>query len=367
MVRTQTGVKKSEMLLTNNIQKTVFKISDFLQWQRNGDLQLSPSFQRRPVWSSDAKSYLVDTIVRGLPVPIIFLREKLDIERQSAVREVVDGQQRLRTLLSFIDPACLADYQPKRDAFQVRANHNKEIAGKDFASLNKDTKTRILTYEFSTHVLPTTLEDREVLQIFARMNSTGTKASHQELRNARYFGEFKTLCYSIAYEHLSLWRQWSIFTEEQIARMKEVELTSDLLMNMESGITGKSQARIDKHYMRHDAEYEYGPKLAEQFRRVMHAVDGLLSDKISKTVYRSEVHFFTLFAYLYDYMYGFGSKAMRPKRSPSTSTAVSLIKVSKNFETYQVPLEVADAVFRASADTGRRKERHKYMKKICGF
>ena len=90
-----------------NIAKTLYKVSDFLSWQRAGTLELSPNFQRRPVWQPSAKSYFVDTVARGLPVPIIFIREITDINSYEPKREIVDGQQRIRTLLSYIDHNCL--------------------------------------------------------------------------------------------------------------------------------------------------------------------------------------------------------------------------------------------------------------------
>jgi Protein of unknown function DUF262 len=95
-----------------NIQRTTFTVADFLSWMRNGELALSPSFQRRPVWQLNAKSYFIDTIVRGLPVPIIFLREIIDVRKTRAFKEVVDGQQRLRAVLSFIDPVIIHTANP---------------------------------------------------------------------------------------------------------------------------------------------------------------------------------------------------------------------------------------------------------------
>ena len=87
---------------TWQINKTVFKVSDFLSWQKAGNLDLTPPFQRRSVWKKGAKSYLIDTIIRGLPIPIIFIRDKQSDEFSlEPLREVVDGQQRLRTLISF--------------------------------------------------------------------------------------------------------------------------------------------------------------------------------------------------------------------------------------------------------------------------
>lgn len=71
---------------------TQFRVSDFLEWQRAGTLQLNPNFQRRHVWKKGAKSYLLDTIVRGLPIPIIFPRDlPADLKTFRAKRDVIDG------------------------------------------------------------------------------------------------------------------------------------------------------------------------------------------------------------------------------------------------------------------------------------
>ena len=59
------------------------------------------------------------------------------------------------------------------------------------------------------------------------MNSTGVKLNAQELRNAEFFGEFKEVCYELATEQLNRWRHWGIFSPDRIARMMEVELTSE--------------------------------------------------------------------------------------------------------------------------------------------
>ena len=58
-----------------SLQKTSFKVADFVSWQKSKALELSPRFQRRSVWKPGAKSYLIDTILRDFPVPIIFLRD----------------------------------------------------------------------------------------------------------------------------------------------------------------------------------------------------------------------------------------------------------------------------------------------------
>ena len=186
-----------------DISRTQYRVSDFISWQRSKTLVLSPSFQRRAVWKPGAKSYLIDTIARGLPIPIIFLRDqRSDLSSLEPKREVVDGQQRLRTLIAYIDPSLLDDYKPGVDDFQVDLIHNKQLGGRSFRQLPSRIQQSILDYQFSVHVLSSSVDDREVLSIFARMNSTGVKLNAQELRNAEFYGAFKTSIYRTAATHL---------------------------------------------------------------------------------------------------------------------------------------------------------------------
>ena len=345
------------------IARTNFRETDFLSWQRTGQLELSPAFQRRSVWSENQKSYLIDTVARGLPMPIVFIREKIDLKSRSSLREMVDGQQRIRTLLSFVDPSCLPDFDATRDAFTVKAVHNPEIAGKTFDRLSKAVQIQILAYEMSTHVLPLDFGDRDVLQVFARMNSTGLKLNQQELRNAEYAGTFKTTAYGLATEQLDRWREWKIFTEDQIARMKEVELVSDLLMNMVDGLQGKTQGRIDKYYKAHDDVWAGNGIASDRFRHTMDRMDHLVGTTFRKSAWRSEVNFFTLFAAVYDVMWGLGSK-LDSSKATSLRPVVGerIIDLGQRIRAGDVPATVLDAMQRASADLGRRRTRFNYVR-----
>jgi hypothetical protein len=283
--------------------KTVYTVSDFLSWQRAKSLVLSPNFQRRSVWSASAKSYFIDTIARGLHVPIIFLREQTDLRTLESIREVVDGQQGLRTIIAYIDYSLLSDYKAEWDAFEIRRLHNPELAGKPFDKLPADMKRRILNYELSVHVLPSDTDDREVLQIFARMNSTGMKLNHQELRNAAYYGAFKQFNYKLAYEYLYSWRKWKIFSEVEIARMVEVEETGELVLLIMNGIKNKSQNALTNTYGNYDDDFPAVEEVANRFRAVMDTIELTLGEKIKETVFSRKTLFYTLFSFYYDYMY----------------------------------------------------------------
>ncbi len=48
--------------------RSSFTALNFLDWQETGNLILTPKFQRRGIWKTPARSYLIDTILRGMPV-----------------------------------------------------------------------------------------------------------------------------------------------------------------------------------------------------------------------------------------------------------------------------------------------------------
>ncbi|MEV4266638.1 DUF262 domain-containing protein [Kribbella sp. NPDC049584] len=254
------------------IEKTTYPVVDFLNWQRSGGLDLNPPYQRRPVWNSRAKSLLIDSVLRGFPLPLIFLHTRLDVGTASTVRQVVDGQQRLRTILSFIDITCLDDIE-ERDQFTVLRAHNSEFHSKRFEELPEDIRSRILQTPLSVNVLPPDIDDVTVLTIFQRMNSTGLKLNAQELRNGRYYGEFKELSYSLAYEQYQRWLQWKLFDLQKIGQMAEVEFVSDLLGLAVQGVRARTRSVIDKLYRDYDDGVPNAELIAAKFRGAFSQLD----------------------------------------------------------------------------------------------
>ena len=76
-----------------NFDSRTYSINDFVEWETNEQLVLSPRFQRGQVWSDKARSFLMDTIVRGKPIPKVFIRQSINPQTKKSVREVVDGHR----------------------------------------------------------------------------------------------------------------------------------------------------------------------------------------------------------------------------------------------------------------------------------
>lgn len=349
---------------TDQISKTHYKVSDFIAWAKTSTLELSPSFQRRSVWPAGAKSYLIDTIVRGFPIPIIFLRErKTNLDTLEAKREVVDGQQRIRAILTFIQPSLVKGFDPAKDAFTIKKVHNKDLADLPFKDLPVTVRQSILDYQFSVHILPSSVDDREVLQIFARMNSTGLKLNPQELRNAAFYGEMKTSMYAISAEQLQRWRQWRILTESQISRMGEVEITSEFAQFMLKGIVGKTQNAIDNLYKEFDDKWETRPEVERRFRHCMDEIDNTLGSEIANTSFRNRAGFHGLFCVVYDIAFGIGSSFLRKRAESLPATFKSLaLKVSDAIQNQKAPEAVLESLARRTTHKDSRKTFLDYLK-----
>ncbi len=62
----------------DNEPPTAHRITEFVRWQTEGRLEIAPPFQRKPVWNTSNKSYLIDTIINHFPIPEIYLQVKTD-------------------------------------------------------------------------------------------------------------------------------------------------------------------------------------------------------------------------------------------------------------------------------------------------
>ncbi|MDV6298131.1 DUF262 domain-containing protein [Dietzia maris] len=281
-----------------SIRKTTYSVVDFLEWQRQGSLDLRPFYQRRSVWNPKVKSLLIDSILRGYPLPLVFLHNRLDISTSKSIRQVVDGQQRLRTILAFVDIDALGEVEDW-DRFTVLRTHNPDFAGLAFKQLPDAIQEHILQTSLSVNVLPTDIDDVTVLSIFQRMNSTGYKLNDQEIRNATYFGEFKDSSYRLAYSQNQRWQRWMIFTRQEVAQMKEVELTADLMGFLLRGVAARGKATLDGLYRSYDENFERRDEIESRFLDTFDFLEGVYSEVASRSGlkrFRSTAWFYAVFA-----------------------------------------------------------------------
>ncbi len=339
-----------------------YSVNDFLSWDERAELLLQPRFQRRDVWSPKAKSHLIDTILRGLPIPIIFIRPSVNPQQRTTIREVVDGQQRLRAVISY-----------SKDEFPVVKSQNPFFGGKKFSQLPPEDQQRFLSYEFSV-VLLEEASNAEVLDIFARLNTYAQKLTPQELLNAAYFGQFKQTVYLLGYEHLEFWRQNHILIDRQIIRMAEAELTTELLVVMLTGIQHRRN-KIDDLYEEKDDDFPERERIVKEFKNVIDTLVKCMGDNLRNTIFGRRVLFYSLFCAFYHVMYGIPNTpelgVAEKNRSLSLATLQkikdSLISLNRKYKSASTDKDISLFIGASQKATGDREQRILRVKTILGY
>lgn len=340
-----------------------YPVSDFLQWNGADQLVLTPKFQRRDVWQAKAKSYLIDTIIRRMPIPPIFLRLKTTTNPPRTLREVVDGQQRLRCVISFI-----------AGGFPILGVHNQEFADKHYDDLPEDVQQEILSYKFIVNTLDN-ISDAEVLRIFARLNTYTEKLKAQELLNAEFFGAFKQIAFDIALRYYPFWIANKIFTDAKIARMAEAEFTSELVISMISGIRQTKSVQIRSFYKLYDDDFPRAREVSDRFDAVINTISQAYGVELGKSQFRRLPLFYSLFLAVYDRQFGLprandGDPVLQivEQRPPHVLRPALLGQRLRDLQADMHDPVVGTALAKfvedaakATSDPGRRRDRHVFL------
>lgn len=345
-----------------NFDSRTYSINDFLEWYDKSQLELSPKFQRRSVWTDNARSYLMDTIVRGKPIAKIFIRQKINIQTRQSIREVVDGQQRLRTIISFVN-----------DGFKISKRHHTLYGGLYFSQLDQvddEIQAAILNYEISTDLL-VNMPDAEILDVFSRLNSYSVTLNDQERINANHFSPFKTTADSIAHSKNDFWLNNKILNSKQVLRMGDVTMTADLLIAMLEGIQTKKKIKSFYAKFEKEGEFEYDTEeLVDKFQDVINKIELLFPEGLKNTNFKRSQVFYTLFTSIAHCLYGIPNlDAPRPVIDNTTKFKLmtALSNIDRIFETDDSKLlSDQENCFltdsrRATTDTVVRERRTKFL------
>jgi hypothetical protein len=247
----------------------------------NNELVLSAPFQRNPVWTDIQKAYLIDTILNGLPIPELYMQ---DIGDSSGGEKhiVVDGQQRIRSILEFIEGKYCLEGDEVAKAWR----------GFCFDDLSENQKKIVFGYKFVVRVLPP-MEEDDVRRIFSRLNRNVVPLNEQELRNATYWGPFIKTIHEMADQDM-FWSESGIFSANDHRRMLDQEFISELAIGFLYGPQNKKD-KLDHYYRVHEESFDDKDYLRSSFRRITDEISILLP-KIRSTRWRKKSDFYTLFS-----------------------------------------------------------------------
>lgn len=153
-----------------------------------GDDIVIPPFQREFIWSKRDSSRFIESLLLGLPVPGIFLSRD-DESRQLLV---IDGQQRLRSLLYFYE-GIFGDSGKEFALVGVQ----EQFENKTYKTLPQEDRRQLDDSILHATIIkqdePSDDNNTSMYYIFERLNTTGTPLTHQEIRATIYHKEFNLL------------------------------------------------------------------------------------------------------------------------------------------------------------------------------
>jgi len=260
-----------------------YTIAEILKWNEDKELELNPKFQRGPVWSSPARTYLIDSLLQGYPIPKLLFRTSVDRTSRRTLRDVVDGQQRLRTIIDFVS-----------NKFVLGSKASPEFRGLRYDDLDPGVQDHLLAYKLTCEQL-INAADEDVLEIFVRINSYTVPVNDAELRNARFDNEFSTYVKSLIRQVPTAW-EIGVLSNRDRVRMVDQSVISEILGFFEAGVVDGAERDITKIYVRNkDATLEDLPA-RDDVVRVIETAANLLGDDLAGEALVQRPHFLMLVA-----------------------------------------------------------------------
>ena len=260
-----------------------YTISDFIEWYQKKQLILAPDFQRGSVWTISAKMSLIDTILNDFPMPQVFFRTKINLGDKTTIREVVDGQQRLRAILEFA-------------ADELRLSlKDPNFRRKYYSDLLDEDQERFLSYKLSAVQL-LNATDSDVLEVFARLNSYSVKVTPAELRHAEYSEPVKWAIYNATRDWTKLWNDFRVVSIRDSVRLKNTSVMAEMFMIIDTGFDNGGETSIAKYYRNHKAKDEaYFDNLRLTVDNIIQQITKNISGFIDTTFFDAP-NFLALFA-----------------------------------------------------------------------
>lgn len=268
-------------------------ISDIYKIFKSKNLIVDDSYQRRAVWGEKDKIRLIETVLLNLVIPeLFFWMAETDPETGESITHIVDGQQRINAIYTFINNEFKLSSK-----FLLDNDIKQKFDGKFFKDFTPEEKTAFWNYPLMIIDIDSNATKNDIINMFNRLNLTDYNLNEQEKRNSKS-GEFAELAREISGE--KFWDKYRLFSGTDIKRMKDVEFCASLIILYRNGIIDQTdQTALNQAYdqMKEDYQDKDNDKAA-----VLKAIDTIkdffINDEIIKFA-RRKTQLYTLFSIIF--------------------------------------------------------------------
>lgn len=244
----------------------VWKIQKLFKIFKQKKLDLQPYYQRNPIWSISAQKCLIDTIKKHQPIPNFFL-----LAKSGGHYEMVDGQQRARTILGYV---------------------NGVLCDSNGDCYDRSQKT-FLNYPLNVTLITKISKDESIEEFYTLVNSSGLRLNRPELKKAEFY-QTKFLDLTTVLAGAPEFQELKLFSATSVNRMNDVDFVSELIALIKFGPSEKKE-KVDEMFEADVKSKEYKDltatfkKTIEHFRRFNSIIP------ISLTRYKQKNDFYSLF------------------------------------------------------------------------
>lgn len=229
---------------------------ELIQEIQVGSIQVNPKYQRSgQIWPARAKSFLVETVLTGMPIPRVLLHS-LAHPNPPHHSDIIDGQQRCSILVDF-----------RTDRFALTSDVDDEnLHGKKFSDLSTREQTNFDAYSVPidryADVTP-----KQIRQVFRRLNYYTAALNAAEQRHAQFYGELSRF----VEDETALWQpvftQLRAFTKRQVARKADEQLMAEIVDAMVNGISTTTAKSLREVYGKYERQFPSAPDFRRKLKR----------------------------------------------------------------------------------------------------
>jgi hypothetical protein len=254
-----------------NFNTEEWSINKLITIYEAGNLNLNPVYQRGDIWTLPAKKKLIYSIKLKYPLPGFFLYN-IGGEKY----EMVDGQQRTRTILGY-----------SKGLFPDLNKEKIDATDKQF--FFEDYKISICNI--------TKASANEIEDFYYRVNKFGTKLNRPEILKAQYAN---TVLQNLV-EKISEYPEFEslqLFTDKSLNRLNDLDFIAEIITSLKFGITER-KFTVDKFYSDKEFNNKEASKLEDQFHAILEILNNFNNIfPIKNTRYRQRSDFYTLFYFI---------------------------------------------------------------------
>lgn len=270
-------------------------IKEIYDMMKQGKL-IIPPYQRNFVWNTKQQALLIDSILKGHYIGQMLLAKS----EKSDYYNIIDGQQRIKTIYFFIE-----------NGFKVN---------KDDEALGEIAKQDFLNRPLQFYIIDEFTDEKQIVEIFELINTTGEPLTNQELRRVKATGKFSKIVSELSIEIFpdkenlmvgknteelfatSFWNRLGILTKQQILKMEDEALIARIIISVlfNKWLTFDDDL-LDKAY---DINSFYGSeindKLTNEFLEEIRTIFMLLLTTTFNVEHFSKEGFYIIFLALYN-------------------------------------------------------------------